>query len=473
MASTLYDKLWKEHFIRPLDGDNALIYIDRHLLHEVTSPQAFEGLRLHDRRPKRIAANLAVPDHNVPTKDRHLGIVDDVARIQVETLDNNCESYGIHQFKMDDLRQGIVHVIGPEQGATLPGMTIVCGDSHTATHGAFGALAFGIGTSEVEHVLATQTLRQPKSRNMKVQVDGVLPPGVTAKDLVLAIIGQLGTAGGTGYAIEFMGKAIENLSMEGRMTVCNMAIEAGARVGLIAVDEKTIRYVKGRPFAPKGEHWRLAVEYWRTLHSDPDARFDKTIRLDASQIAPQITWGTSPEMVVSVEQDIPGVESVADPVGRQSLEHALDYMGLKAGQAWSEIPLDKVFIGSCTNSRIEDLRAAAKVVRGRKVSDSIKLAMVVPGSGLVKRQAEQEGLDQVFLAAGFEWREPGCSMCLAMNADKLEPGERCASTSNRNFEGRQGQGGRTHLVSPAMAAAAAIQGHLVDVRLWQDQQEVA
>ncbi len=473
MASTLYDKLWNDHWIQQLDDETALLYIDRHLLHEVTSPQAFEGLHLQGRQPKRPAANLAVPDHNVPTKDRHLGILDETSRIQVETLDNNCQSYGIKQFKMGDVRQGIVHVIGPEQGATLPGMTIVCGDSHTATHGAFGALAFGIGTSEVEHVLATQTLRQSKAKNMKVQVNGCLPSGVSAKDLVLAIIGQIGTAGGTGYAIEFAGDAITQLSMEGRMTVCNMAIEAGARVGLIAVDETTISYVKGRPWAPEGAQWELAIEYWKTLRSDAEAHFDKVVEIDASSIAPQITWGTSPEMVVSVDQHIPEVESITDPVAKQSVAQALQYMGLRSGQCWSDIAIDKVFIGSCTNSRIEDLRAAAEMVRGQQVADTIQLAMVVPGSGLVKQQAEQEGLDQIFRAAGFEWREPGCSMCLAMNADRLAPGERCASTSNRNFEGRQGQGGRTHLVSPQMAAAAAIQGHMIDIRTWQKQREVA
>lgn len=463
-GKTLYDKLWQQHEVRDNGDGTSLIYIDRHLVHEVTSPQAFEGLRLAGRKPWRIDANLAVPDHNVPTTDRAKGIADPVSRIQVETLDQNCTDFGITEFKMNDLRQGIVHVIGPEQGATLPGMTVVCGDSHTSTHGAFGALAFGIGTSEVEHVLATQCLIQKKSRTMLVRVDGRVQAGVTAKDIVLAVIGQIGTAGGTGYAIEFGGEAIRALSMEGRMTLCNMAIEAGARAGMVAVDEKTIEYVKGRPYAPTAEVWQQAVTSWRELVSDNDAKFDKVVTLDAKSIQPQVTWGTSPEMVIGIDGKVPDPDSITDPVKREGARAALKYMGLAANTPISAIKPDKVFIGSCTNSRIEDLRAAAQVVKGHKVAATIKLAMVVPGSGLVKQQAEQEGLDRIFLAAGFEWREPGCSMCLAMNADRLEPGERCASTSNRNFEGRQGQGGRTHLVSPAMAAAAAIAGHFVDVR---------
>jgi 3-isopropylmalate/(R)-2-methylmalate dehydratase large subunit len=436
------------------------------LLHEVTSPQAFEGLILAKRPVWRISANLAVSDHNVPTTDRSEGIADPVSKLQVDTLDQNCASFGITQFKMNDLRQGIVHVIGPEQGATLPGMTVVCGDSHTSTHGAFGALAFGIGTSEVEHVLATQTLLMKKSKNMLVRVEGRLQPGSTAKDIVLAVIGKIGTAGGTGYTIEFAGEAIRNLSMEGRMTICNMAIEAGARAGLVAVDETTIDYIQGRPYAPSGEILRHAVQYWRTLHSDADAKFDQVVELRADEIQPQVTWGTSPEMVLPISERVPDPEKERDPNKRSAMERALQYMNLTPNTLLTNIPIDKVFIGSCTNSRIEDLRAAAKVVDrlGKKVSSSIKLAMVVPGSGLVKAQAEREGLDRVFKAAGFEWREPGCSMCLAMNSDRLEPGERCASTSNRNFEGRQGAGGRTHLVSPAMAAAAAIEGHFVDVR---------
>jgi 3-isopropylmalate/(R)-2-methylmalate dehydratase large subunit len=461
---TLYDKLWDAHVVRTAEDGTSLLYIDRHLVHEVTSPQAFEGLRLAGRKPWRVETVMAVPDHNVPTTDRDKGIADPVSRVQVQTLDDNCAEFGIVEFRMDDLRQGIVHVVGPEQGATLPGMTVVCGDSHTATHGAFGALAFGIGTSEVEHVLATQTLIQKKSKSMLVSVEGKVGPGVTAKDIVLAIIGHIGTAGGTGYAVEFGGEAIRDLSVEGRMTVCNMAIEAGARAGFVAVDEKTIEYVKGRPYAPKGELWDKAVAYWRTLHSDDGATFDRVVRLDAAEIQPQVTWGTSPEMVVPVDAVIPDPALEGDPVKADGLRRALAYMGLEAGTPIRDIRLDKVFIGSCTNSRIEDLRAAAVVAKGRKVAPSIKLAMVVPGSGLVKQQAEAEGLDRVFTEAGFEWREPGCSMCLAMNADRLEPGERCASTSNRNFEGRQGQGGRTHLVSPAMAAAAAIAGHFVDVR---------
>lgn len=466
-GKTLYDKLWDAHLVRADPDGTCLIYIDRHLVHEVTSPQAFEGLRLAGRKPWRTGSVLAVPDHNVPTTPRAggvAGIEDPVSRIQVETLDRNCADFGITEFHMDDLRQGIVHVIGPEQGATLPGMTVVCGDSHTSTHGAFGALAFGIGTSEVEHVLATQCLIQKKSRNMQVRVEGELGAGVTAKDVVLAIIGEIGTAGGTGYALEFAGSAIESLSMEGRMTVCNMAIEAGARAGMVAVDQKTIDYVAGRPFTPRGEQWDMAVAQWRTLVSDADAEFDRVVTLRAEQIRPQVTWGTSPEMVVAVDAAVPDPDVEQDAVKRNGMRRALDYMGLTAGTAIADIALDRVFIGSCTNSRIEDLRAAAAVARGRRVASNIKQAMVVPGSGLVKQQAEAEGLDRIFTEAGFEWREPGCSMCLAMNADRLEPGERCASTSNRNFEGRQGAGGRTHLVSPAMAAAAAVAGHFVDVR---------
>ncbi|CAM3719907.1 3-isopropylmalate dehydratase large subunit [Polynucleobacter arcticus] len=466
MSRTLYDKLWDDHVIYSEQDGTATIYIDRQLLHEVTSPQAFEGLNIAGRPVWRISANLAVSDHNVPTTDRSEGISDPISKLQVDTLDQNCDAFGITQYKMNDTRQGIVHVIGPEQGATLPGMTVVCGDSHTSTHGAFGALAFGIGTSEVEHVLATQTLLMKKSKNMLVRVDGRLQPGSTAKDIVLAVIGKIGTAGGTGYTIEFAGEAIRNLSMEGRMTICNMAIEAGARAGLVAVDETTIEYIQGRPYAPKAEALRHALQYWRTLHSDADAHFDAVVELRAEEIAPQVTWGTSPEMVLSISDRIPDPEKERDPNKRSAMERALEYMGLVPNTPISNISVDKVFIGSCTNSRIEDIRAAAKVVDrlGKKVAANVKLALVVPGSGLVKAQAEREGLDRVFKAAGFEWREPGCSMCLAMNADRLEPGERCASTSNRNFEGRQGNGGRTHLLSPAMAAAAAIEGHFVDVR---------
>jgi len=462
-ARTLYDKLWDDHVVRTEEDGTALLYIDRHLVHEVTSPQAFEGLRNAGRKPWRTGSVLAVPDHNVPTTDRSAGIEDPVARLQIETLDNNCSEFGLTEFDMSDLRQGIVHVIGPEQGATLPGMTVVCGDSHTSTHGAFGALAFGIGTSEVEHVLATQCLLQKKSKNMRVSVDGHVNEGVTAKDIVLAIIGEIGTAGGTGFAIEFGGDAIRALSMEGRMTVCNMAIEAGARAGMVAVDAATIEYVNNRPYAPQGEMRDRAIENWQQLHSDTDAVFDKVVHIDAAGIRPQVTWGTSPEMVAAIDTKVPDPDAVDDHVKADGMRKALAYMGLEAGTPIDQIAVDKIFIGSCTNSRIEDLRAAAKVAQGRKVADNIKLAMVVPGSGLVKQQAEEEGLDKVFLEAGFEWREPGCSMCLAMNADRLEPGERCASTSNRNFEGRQGQGGRTHLVSPAMAAAAAVAGHFVDV----------
>ena len=463
---TLYDKLWDEHVVHTEDDGTAVLYIDRHLVHEVTSPQAFEGLELAGRKVWRLSANLAVSDHNVPTTDRSQGIADPVSRLQVETLDKNCDRHGITQFKMSDKRQGIVHVIGPEQGATLPGMTVVCGDSHTSTHGAFGALAHGIGTSEVEHVLATQTLLAKKAKNMLIKVDGQCMPGVGAKDIVLAIIGRIGTAGGTGYTIEFAGSAIRALSMEGRMTVCNMAIEAGARAGLIAVDDTTLNYVKGRPFTPAGVEWDQAVAYWRTLHSDEGARFDAVVELDAAQIRPQVTWGTSPEMVLSIEDCVPDPDKEKDAVKRGAIERALQYMALEPNKAINDIRIDKVFIGSCTNSRIEDMREAAAVVKrvGGRIASNVKLALVVPGSGLVKAQAEAEGLDQIFKAAGFEWREPGCSMCLAMNADRLEPGERCASTSNRNFEGRQGAGGRTHLVSPAMAAAAAMEGHFVDVR---------
>ncbi len=463
-GKTLYDKLWDAHVVRQNEDGTCLLYIDRHLVHEVTSPQAFEGLRLAGRKPWRVDANLATADHNVPTTNRAQGIADPVSRLQVETLDRNCQDFGITEFRMNDPRQGIVHVIGPEQGATLPGMTVVCGDSHTSTHGAFGALAFGIGTSEVEHALATQCLIVKKSKNMRVRVEGDIPPGITAKDIVLAIIGRIGTAGGNGSAIEFAGTAIEQLSVEGRMTVCNMAIEAGARAGMIAADDKTIEYFRGRPYAPKGELWDKAAQAWRMFKSDADARFDKEVVLNAVDIKPQVSWGTSPEMVAAVDGVVPDPEKEQDAVKRTGYRQALVYMGLKPGTPIHDIALDKVFIGSCTNSRIEDLRAAAVVAKGKRIAKNIKLAMVVPGSGLVKTQAEQEGLDTIFKEAGFEWREPGCSMCLAMNADRLEPGERCASTSNRNFEGRQGAGGRTHLVSPAMAAAAAIAGHFVDVR---------
>ncbi|MBK9160510.1 MAG: 3-isopropylmalate dehydratase large subunit [Nitrosomonadales bacterium] len=462
-AKTLYDKLWDSHVVRQEADGTALIYIDRQLVHEVTSPQAFEGLKLAKRKPWRVASLLAVPDHNVPTANRAAGITDPISRLQVETLDENCAEFGITEFKMGDIRQGVVHVMGPEQGATLPGMTVVCGDSHTSTHGAFAALAHGIGTSEVEHVMATQCLVAKKSKSMLVKVDGTLRKGVTAKDIALAIIGKIGTAGGTGYAVEFAGSAISALSMEGRMTLCNMAIEAGARAGMVAADETTISYFKGRPFAPAGELWDKAVAYWRTLHSDAGAKFDATIELDAAQIKPQVTWGTSPEMVLPVDGSVPDPANIGDAVKRSDTERALQYMGLQANTPITAIKVDKVFIGSCTNGRIEDMRAAAAVAKGKKVAANVKLAMVVPGSGLVKQQAEQEGLDKVFIDAGFEWRDPGCSMCLAMNDDRLSPGERCASTSNRNFEGRQGPGGRTHLVSPAMAAAAAIAGHFVDV----------
>ena len=466
-GKTLYDKLWDAHLVRQNEDGSALIYIDRQILHEVTSPQAFEGLRLAGRKPWRIDANLATPDHNVPTTQRDGGvdqIVDPVSRIQVKTLDANCDEFGITEFKMNDHRQGIVHVVGPEQGMTLPGTTVVCGDSHTSTHGAFGALAHGIGTSEVEHVLATQCLIAKKMKNMLVRVDGELGAGVTAKDVVLHIIGVIGTAGGTGYAIEFGGSAIRSISMEGRMTICNMAIEAGARVGLVAVDDTTIEYFRGRPFSPTADQWDAAVAAWKGLVSDEDARFDTVVEIKAEDIQPQVTWGTSPEMVAPVSALVPNPEAETDPVKADGIRRALKYMGLQADQKITDIQLDRVFIGSCTNSRIEDLRAAAEVVKGRKVAANIKQALVVPGSGLVKAQAEAEGLDRIFIEAGLEWREPGCSMCLAMNPDKLGQGEHCASTSNRNFEGRQGFGGRTHLVSPAMAAAAAVTGHFIDVR---------
>ena len=461
---TLFDKIWDNHLVETQEDGTCLLYIDRHLVHEVTSPQAFEGLRLAGRDVRRPDATLAVADHNVPTTDRSKGIVDDESRIQVETLEKNCADFGVPYYSMDDIRQGIVHIVGPEQGFTQPGMTIVCGDSHTATHGAFGALAFGIGTSEVEHVLATQSLLQKPAKNMRITIDGATAPGITAKDIVLAIIGKIGTAGGTGYVIEYAGEAIRNLSMEGRMTVCNMTIEGGARGGLIAPDETTFDYLRGRPMAPKAGAWEQAVSFWKTLPSDEGATYDEEIVLNAADIAPQVTWGTSPEDVLPITGNVPDPADEADEAKRASIERSLNYMGLTAGQALEDVAIDRVFIGSCTNGRIEDLRAAASIAKGRKVADNITNAMVVPGSGLVKEQAEEEGLDQIFTEAGFEWREPGCSMCLAMNADKLEPGERCASTSNRNFEGRQGRGGRTHLVSPGMAVAAAITGKLADVR---------
>ncbi|MCU7834804.1 MAG: 3-isopropylmalate dehydratase large subunit [gamma proteobacterium symbiont of Taylorina sp.] len=462
-AQTLYDKLWNSHIVRENENGTSLLYIDRQLIHEVTSPQAFEGLRIAHRKPWKLSANLATPDHNVPTNHRAKGIIDPVSKLQVDTLDQNCDYFNITEFKMDDIRQGIVHVISPEQGATLPAMTLVCGDSHTSTHGAFGTLAFGIGTSEVEHVLATQCLIQKKSKNMLIQVDGCLNPGVTAKDVILTIIGEIGTAGGTGYAIEFAGEAIRSLSMEGRMTISNMAIEAGARAGMIAVDDTTINYVKNRPYSPKAEVWDQAVAYWQNFYSDADAHFDKVVTLRAEEIKPQVSWGTSPEMTMAIDEMIPDPAAESDPVKQAGMQAALNYMGLTAGTAINAVTVDVVFIGSCTNSRIEDMRAAAAIAKGKQVADNIKQALVVPGSGLIKQQAEQEGLDKIFIEAGFEWRDPGCSMCLAMNADRLEAGERCASTSNRNFEGRQGQGGRTHLVSPAMAAAAAIKGHFVNI----------
>jgi 3-isopropylmalate/(R)-2-methylmalate dehydratase large subunit len=460
---TLFDKIWDSHVVHTQDDGTCLLYIDRHLVHEVTSPQAFEGLRLSGRKVHRPDATVAVADHNVPTTDRSQGIADPESRIQVETLEANCRDFGVSYYGMSDIRQGIVHIIGPEQGFTLPGTTIVCGDSHTATHGAFGALAFGIGTSEVEHVLATQTLIQRPAKNMRITVDGELPPGITAKDIILAIIGKIGTAGGTGHVIEYAGDAIKKLSMEGRMTVCNMSIEAGARGGLIAPDETTFAYLKGRPHSPKGAAWEAAVAYWKTLPSDPGAKYDTEVTIKAKDIVPQVTWGTSPQDVLPITGVVPNPADEKDEGKRAAIERSLAYMGLKPGTKLAEVTVDRVFIGSCTNARIEDLRAAAKIAQGKKVAGHVK-AMVVPGSGLVKHQAEEEGLDKIFLAAGFEWREPGCSMCLAMNADRLEPGERCASTSNRNFEGRQGRGGRTHLMSPEMAAAAAVTGHLADVR---------
>ena len=465
---TLYDKLWDAHLVRQDQDGMALIYIDRHLVHEVTSPQAFEGLRLAGRQPWRTDSILAVPDHNVPTTDRSAGIADPVSRVQVETLDQNCTEFGITEFTMLDPRQGIVHVMGPEQGATLPGMTVVCGDSHTSTHGAFGALAFGIGTSDVEHVLATQCLILKKTGNLQIRIEGTLAPGVSAKDIVLAIIGKIGTAGGTGYSIEFGGSAMQALSMEGRMTVCNMAIEAGARAGMVAVDDTTLEYLAGRPYAPAGALWEQAVTAWSDLHSDADADFDQTVTLEAATLVPQVTWGTSPEMVADINGVVPDPDQEPDPVKRDGMRRALDYMDLQPGTPINAIRPDHVFIGSCTNARIEDLRAAAGAIRGRRVHADIQQALVVPGSGLVKQQAEAEGLHTIFTEAGFEWREPGCSMCLAMNADRLQPGDRCASTSNRNFEGRQGQGGRTHLVSPAMAAEAAVTGHFANVAEVQD-----
>jgi 3-isopropylmalate/(R)-2-methylmalate dehydratase large subunit len=462
-GKTLYDKIWDAHLVHEQPGESSVLYVDRHLVHEVTSPQAFEGLRTAGRKPRRPDLALAVADHNVPTKDRDKGIVDPESREQIETLERNAKEFGIEYLPMDDIRQGIVHIVGPEQGWTLPGTTIVCGDSHTSTHGAFGSLAFGIGTSDVEHVLATQTLLMPKSQNMRVTVNGKLPDDVTAKDIALAVIARIGTAGGTGFVIEYAGDAVRALSMEGRMTLCNMTIEAGARAGLIAPDEKTFAYVAGKPRAPKAAAYEAAVNYWKTLKSDADAKFDAEITLDARDIVPMVTWGTSPEQALPITASVPDPAAIADENQRSAVERALGYMDLKPGTPLIDVKIDRVFIGSCTNGRIEDLRAAALVAKGKKVAGHVS-AMVVPGSGIVKLQAEEEGLDEIFIAAGFEWRDPGCSMCLAMNADKLEPGERCASTSNRNFEGRQGRGGRTHLVSPAMAAAAAIAGHFVDVR---------
>jgi 3-isopropylmalate/(R)-2-methylmalate dehydratase large subunit len=462
-AKTLFDKVWESHVVERLEDGTCVLYIDRHLVHEVTSPQAFEGLRLAGRAVRRPDATIAVVDHNIQTSDRSQGIAEPESRIQVETLEANVAEFGVPYFPVRDARQGIVHIIGPEQGISLPGMTIVCGDSHTSTHGAMGALAFGIGTSEVEHVLATQTLLQKPAKNMLVQVDGRLAPGVTAKDLVLAVIGRIGTAGGTGHVIEYAGEAVRGLDMAGRMTVCNMSIEGGARAGMVAPDETTFAYIKGRPFAPKGEAFDRAVEYWRTLPSDPGAHYDRVVTLHASEIAPMVTWGTSPETVLPITGAVPDPAAVADDAARVQMQRMLDYMALTPGQKLSDIPVDVVFIGSCTNGRIEDIRAAAQVARGKHVAPGVR-AMVVPGSGLVKLQAEAEGLDQVMLDAGFEWREAGCSMCLGMNPDKLKPGQRCASTSNRNFEGRQGPGGRTHLLSPAMAAAAAVTGRLTDVR---------
>jgi 3-isopropylmalate/(R)-2-methylmalate dehydratase large subunit len=466
MAKTLYDKIFDDHVVDRQPDGTCLLYIDRHLVHEVTSPQAFEGLRMTGRRVRAPEKTLAVVDHNVPTTDRTRGIADEDSRVQVETLAKNARDFGVEYYNELDKRQGIVHVVGPEQGFTLPGTTIVCGDSHTSTHGAFGALAHGIGTSEVEHVLATQTLVQKKAKNMRVSVDGRLPPHVTAKDVILAIIGEIGTAGGTGSVIEYAGEAIRGLSMEGRMTVCNMSIEGGARAGMIAPDEKTFAFIKDRPKAPKGQAWDMAMKYWETLYSDDGAHFDREVKLDASSLPPIVSWGTSPEDVVSITGVVPNPDDVADENKRASMVRALDYMGLKPGTRMTDIPLDVVWIGSCTNGRMEDLREVAKIVEGRKISDRLAYAMIVPGSGLVKQQAEAEGLDKIFKAAGFEWREPGCSMCLGMNPDQLKPGQRCASTSNRNFEGRQGYRGRTHLVSPAMAAVAALEGHFVDIRTW-------
>ena len=465
-GKTLYDKIWDAHLVHEAPGESAVIYVDRHLVHEVTSPQAFEGLRMAGRKLRRPDLTLAVADHNVPTKNRAGGIADPESREQIATLERNAKQFGVEYLAMDDIRQGIVHIVGPEQGWTLPGTIIVCGDSHTSTHGAFGSIAFGIGTSDVEHVMATQTLLMPKSKNMRVTVNGRLPVGVTAKDMALAVIAKIGTAGGTGYVIEYAGDAVKSLSMEGRMTLCNMTIEGGARAGLIAPDDVTFAYIEGRPRAPKGDQWDKAVAYWKTLHSDADAKFDEEVTLNAADIAPMVTWGTSPEQGLPITGHIPDPAKIADTNQRAGVERALQYMDLKPGTALSDVKIDRVFIGSCTNGRIEDLRAAAMIAKGRKVAAHVG-AMVVPGSGLVKKQAEDEGLDKVFVEAGFEWREPGCSMCLAMNADRLEPGERCASTSNRNFEGRQGRGGRTHLVSPAMAVAAAIAGHLADVRDFQ------
>jgi len=466
MSKTLYDKIWEDHMVHQQSDGTELLYVDRHLIHEVTSPQAFEGLRINKRKVRRADLTLAVADHNVPTSDRSKGIIDEESRIQVDTLRNNCEEFSVELFDMNDKRQGIVHIIGPEQGFTQPGTVIVCGDSHTATHGAFGALAFGIGTSEVEHVLSTQTLIQKKSKNLRVNVDGKLPVGVTAKDVILKIIGTIGTAGGTGYVIEFAGEVIRSLSMEERMTICNMTIEAGARAGLIAPDQKTFDYLKGKPKSPKGNNWEKALAFWKTLYSDKDAKFDKEVNINGSDIEPLVTWGTSPQDVASVTSNVPDPENEKDEERKAAMYRSLDYMGLEPNIKISDIKIDKVFIGSCTNGRIEDLRNAAKIIKGKKVAKTVS-AMVVPGSGLVKDQAEKEGLDKIFIEAGFDWREPGCSMCLAMNADKLNPKERCASTSNRNFEGRQGRGGRTHLVSPAMAAAAAIDGFLTDVRKFQ------
>jgi 3-isopropylmalate/(R)-2-methylmalate dehydratase large subunit len=465
MARTLYDKIWDDHLVGTNEDGTTILYIDRHLVHEVTSPQAFEGLRINGRKVRHPERTLAVVDHNVPTSDRRFGIDDPESKVQVDTMAQNARDFGVEYFDELDKRQGIVHIVGPEQGFTLPGMTIVCGDSHTSTHGAFGALAHGIGTSEVEHVLATQTLIQQKAKNMRVTVDGKLPDGVTAKDIILAIIGEIGTAGGTGHVLEYAGEAIRGLSMEGRMTVCNMSIEGGARAGLIAPDEKTFEYVKGRPRAPKGAAYDMALDYWRTLYSDDGAHFDREVKLDAANLPPIVSWGSSPEDVISVLGSVPNPDDIQDENRRKSKWRALEYMGLTPGTKITDITVERVFLGSCTNGRIEDLRAAAKIVAGNKVKDGVN-AMVVPGSGLVKEQAEAEGLDKIFKAAGFDWREPGCSMCLAMNADKLKPQERCASTSNRNFEGRQGFKGRTHLVSPAMAAAAAITGHFVDIREW-------